>query len=230
MELSNWAPEHSDALRELIAKGMSFSEAARAINSRFNTSYSRSAALGRARRLGLGPDDRQQPSMPTKPAELHEIAESSPNHFRTLSFPWPTPVFKEVVPVKLRCVGIEPRHLSLIELEGGDCRYPYGGDEEGEAITFCGHPRRPGSSYCSPHFHLSRNPIEPHDACRLTAAGGVGMEDSAVSCVADKLKRLPRHHRIAHLRALIGLQPEGCGRRDELSELLHEEISGASID
>ena len=59
MELSNWAPEHSDALREFIAKGMSFSEAAQAINSRFNTSYSRSAALGRARRLRLEADDRQ---------------------------------------------------------------------------------------------------------------------------------------------------------------------------
>jgi CRP-like cAMP-binding protein len=45
MELSNWAPEHSDALRELIAKGLSFSEAAHAINSRFNTSYTRSAAV-----------------------------------------------------------------------------------------------------------------------------------------------------------------------------------------
>jgi GcrA cell cycle regulator len=55
-------------------------------------------------------------------------------------------------------VEIEPRHLSLVELERGDCRYPYGGDSEGEAITFCGHPRRPGSSYCTPHFHLSRNP------------------------------------------------------------------------
>jgi hypothetical protein len=32
MELSNWAPEHSDALRELIARGLSFSEAAQAIN------------------------------------------------------------------------------------------------------------------------------------------------------------------------------------------------------
>jgi GcrA cell cycle regulator len=230
MELSNWAPEHSDALRELIAKGMSFSEAARAINSRFNTSYSRSAALGRARRLGLGPDDRQQPSMPTKPAELYEIAEPSPGHFRALALPWPTPVFKEVAPVKLRCVGIEPRHLSLTELERGDCRYPYGGDEEGETITFCGHPRRPGSSYCSPHFHLSRNPVEPHDACRFTAAGEAGMKETAVSCVADRLKRLPRHHRIAHLRALVGLQPEACGRRDELSELLREEISGASIE
>ena len=134
------------------------------------------------------------------------------------------------MPVKLRCVGIEPRHLSLTELERGDCRYPYGGDEEGEAITFCGHPRRAGSSYCSPHFHLSRNPVEPHDACSFTAAGGAGMEETAVSCVADRLKRLPRHHRIAHLRALIGLQPEGRGRRDELSELLREEISGASIE
>jgi len=230
MELSNWAPEHSDALRELIAKGMSFSEAARAINSRFNTSYSRSAALGRARRLGLGPDGRQQPSMPTKPAELHEIAEPSPSHFRTLALPWPTPVFKEVAPVKLRCVDIEPRHLSLTELERGDCRYPYGGDEEGEAITFCGHPRRPGSSYCSPHFQLSRNPVEPLDVCRFTAAGGAGMKETAVSCVADRLKRLPRHHRIAHLRALIGLQPEGCVRRDELSELLREEMADASIE
>ena len=59
--------------------------------------------------------------------------------------------------LKLRCVGIEPRHLSLIELEVGDCRYPYGGDKDGAAITFCGHPRREGSSYCAAHFHLTRN-------------------------------------------------------------------------
>ena len=170
MELSNWAPEHSDALRELIAKGRSFSEAARAINTRFNTSYSRSAALGRARRLGLGPDDRQQPSMPTKPADLQEIAEPPSSEFRKLALPWPTPVFKEVKPVKLRCVEIEPRHLSLIELERGDCRYPYGGDEEGEAITFCGHPRRPGSSYCTPHFHLSRDPIVPAERATSTVS------------------------------------------------------------
>ena len=105
MELSNWAPEHSDALREFIAKGLSFSEAAQAINSRFNTSYSRSAALGRARRLGLEADDRQQPSMPTKPAELHDIAEPRPSDVRTPALLWPTPVFKEIKPVKLRCVG-----------------------------------------------------------------------------------------------------------------------------
>jgi GcrA cell cycle regulator len=161
MELSNWAPEHSDALRELIAKGMSFSEAAQAINSRFNTSYTRSAALGRARRLRLEADDRQKPSLPTKPVDLRDIAELRPSASRAAALLWPTPVFKEARPVKLRCVAIKPRHLALIQLECGDCRYPYGDDEEGEAITFCGHPRRPGSSYCTPHFHLSRDPIVP---------------------------------------------------------------------
>jgi hypothetical protein len=160
MELSNWAPEHSDALRELIARGLSFSEAAQAINSRFNTSYTRSAALGRARRLRLEADDRQKPSLPTKPVDLHDIAEPCLSASRAAALLWPTPVFKEAKPVKLRCVAIEPRHLALGDLERGDCRYPYGGDEEGEAITFCGHPCRPGSSYCAPHFHLSRNPVE----------------------------------------------------------------------
>lgn len=230
MEQSNWAPEHSHALRELIARGMSFAEAALTINSRFNTSYTRSAALGRARRLGLGADDRRQPSMPTGPAELHEITERGAVNSMPLALPWPVPVFKDVVPVKLRCVGIEPRHLSLNELERGDCRYPYGGDEENEAITFCGHPRRPGSSYCSPHFHLSRDPIELPDGRRSAATGGGDTQTDAVDCAADRLKRLPRRHRIAHLHALTGLQPESGGLRDELSGLLRDEIAGASID
>ena len=64
-------------------------------------------------------------------------------------------------PPKLRCVETDPRHLSLLELEPGDCRYPYGGDEEGEAITFCGQPCSESSSYCAPHFHLTRGPGRP---------------------------------------------------------------------
>jgi GcrA cell cycle regulator len=59
-------------------------------------------------------------------------------------------------PVQLRCVGTSPRLISFVELEPGDCRYPYGGDKDDEPIAFCGHPRRPGSSYCTAHFHLTR--------------------------------------------------------------------------
>ena len=95
---------------------------------------------------------------------------------------------REVKPDKLRCVEIEPRHLSLIDLERGDCRYPYGGDEEGEAITFCGHPRRPGSSYCTPHFHLSRNPDRPPEPSRARPRShrGSGLKAAAASTISSR--------------------------------------------
>ena len=49
--------------------------------------------------------------------------------------------------LRLRCVEIVPRNLTLLELEDNDCRFPYG---EG-TITFCGHPKLKGSAYCGPH-------------------------------------------------------------------------------
>ena len=49
----SWEAAHSQALREYLAKGMSYSEIADAINARFGTAYSRNAAIGRAKRLGL---------------------------------------------------------------------------------------------------------------------------------------------------------------------------------
>ena len=79
---------------------------------------------------------------------------------RSLAEFWPKPpVSERAAALKLRCVGVVPRHLALVDLEPDDCRYPYGGDSEGEPITFCGHPRRAGSSYCVSHFHLTLRPV-----------------------------------------------------------------------
>jgi GcrA cell cycle regulator len=166
MEMTNWAPEHSDALRDYVVRGhMSFSKIARAINAKFKTSYTRNAAIGRAKRMGLAGAVRPEARVPPRPNGPREpLPESRPAEFH-----WPKPVFENAELVELRCVEIEPRHLSLIELERGDCRYPYGGDVDGEPITFCGHPHRPGSSYCTPHFHLSRNPVLPSEPATSTA-------------------------------------------------------------
>jgi len=159
---SNWTAEHCQALREHFARGLSYSEIAAAINAKFKTAYSRNATIGRAKRMGIAISDRpktapkhlpaKQPSKDQAP-QLRRRRED-----RASDFIWPVPVFAPAEMPKLRCVEIDPRHLSLMELERGDCRYPYGGDEEGEAIAFCGHPRRKGSSYCAPHFHLTRGP------------------------------------------------------------------------
>ena len=172
MESTNWAPEHSQALRELLAKGTSFSEAADTINAKFGTWYTRNATIGRAKRMGMADSDRQQPALPgaVRP-EPEKMPERHASEFRTSEFRWPLrpPVFQCVAPAKLRCVEVDPRRLSLLELECNDCRYPYGGNVEGEAITFCGHPRRKGSSYCTAHFRLTSDPVVPAELTVNTA-------------------------------------------------------------
>jgi GcrA cell cycle regulator len=148
-----WADEHSQALGEYLAQGMSFAQIARAINARFDTSYSRNAAIGRAARMGLAcPErpDRPRASPKPRPQPRHKL------RIRVLAEPRkPRRLRERAAALHLRCVGIVPRHLALIELEAGDCRYPYGGDVEGEAITFCGHPKTAGASYCASHVRLT---------------------------------------------------------------------------
>jgi GcrA cell cycle regulator len=151
---------------------MTFSEAARALNERFGTAYSRNAAIGRARRMGLASPERtdgeKRPSA-TKPPDMRRLRQlraksraKSPTKSLAGSAPksMPNPLvklstFERAAALQLRCVAITPKHLALIDLEEGDCRYPYGGDADNEPITFCGHPRREGSSYCTSHFHLT---------------------------------------------------------------------------
>jgi len=166
----NWAEEHTQALREYLAKGLTFSEIAEALNARFNTDYSRNAAIGRARRLGLsGPTKPERPVRPKRRPKARSKGAKKPRAGVPAGPRSRLQVLKRAAALKLRCVGIAPRHLALIDLEDGDCRYPYGGDEEGQPITFCGHPRREGSSYCTSHFHLTSGPdIMPERAAGRT--------------------------------------------------------------
>jgi GcrA cell cycle regulator len=171
MQSNDWPPDHSKALCDLHAKGMSYGEIARVLNARFGTNYTRNATLGRGKRIGLVAPICARPQRPplrrgakpaTRPKTRLEIRFKTPSdQIRPLDerdVPKPQPVVKPARPVKLRCVGISPRLIAFDQLEPGDCRYPYGGDRDGEPITFCGHPRRPGSSYCTPHFDLTRDP------------------------------------------------------------------------
>src|SRR5260370_10435523 len=146
MQSTNWAPEHSEALREYLARGMSYSELGDAINEKSRPAYSRKAAIGRATRMGLGGPDRRKdwpkPPLSAKAPLLRKLRERFAPEFMR-----PMPIFERAETVKLRCVEIDPRHLSMVALQRGDCRYAYGGDDEARATTVCGHPRREGSSY-----------------------------------------------------------------------------------
>ena len=168
---SNWEEAHSAALRELVEKGMPFSEVARTLNERFGTSYTRNAAIGRARRMGLSVPNRVNPSSAFPALKKPDARRIHQKRARILANPLPPLTTQErAAALQLRCVAIMPRHLTLLELEAGDCRYPYGGDAEGEPITFCGHPRREGSSYCPSHFHLTSAPelMEKREGAKTT--------------------------------------------------------------
>ncbi|RZN08494.1 hypothetical protein CWO91_22245 [Bradyrhizobium genosp. SA-3] len=156
MEPGHWPSEHSDALRDYFLKGMSYAAIATGINARFGTAYTRNAVAGRAKRLGLVAVARMT-SPPIVPSLPGEACLPSPRRpaLPNLNLP-PKSATKPAARVKLRCVGVQPRLIPLLELARGDCRYPYGGDKDGEEITFCGHPRQPGSSYCAPHAGLTR--------------------------------------------------------------------------
>lgn len=163
MESAGWPSSHCEALKEFVTRGMSYRDAVAALNARFGTAYSRDAAIGRARRLGLGEQERPEAPPVQAGEQLRRLSERvrTADEFRPREFFRRRPVFERVERVQLRCIEVVPRHLALIELRRGDCRFPYGGDLDGEAITFCGRPRREGSSYCAPHFHLTREPVVP---------------------------------------------------------------------
>jgi len=156
MQSWSWAPQHCDALRELVTAGLSFAEAAVALNKRFGTAYSRNAVIGRAKRMKLAV--RARPRQASKIKIRRREPAASESAARRTETGASAPAARHTQPVKLRYVGIQPRLLRFDELADGDCRYPYGGDRDGEAITFCGHPRFRGTSYCAPHFHLTRGP------------------------------------------------------------------------
>ena len=51
------------------------------------------------------------------------------------------------------------------------------------------------------------------------------MSPTPIRVVTERMKPLPRRHRIAHLRALIGLRPLHATHRRELAALLRDEMT-----
>jgi len=124
MEPGHWPSEHSDALRDYILKGMSYAEIGRQINARFGAAYTRNAVAGRAKRLGLiasAPVTSPSivPSLPPGACLVSPHRLALPN--LNLS---PKSALKPAASVKLRCVGVQPRLILLVELAPGDFSVP----------------------------------------------------------------------------------------------------------
>ena len=89
--------------------------------------------IGKRRKKTEAAAPRQGPLQPARsPDRQVYVAPSKPPPPRV---PLPAPV--------------AARHLSVLELREGDCRYPVSGERS--PFTFCGAPAAPGSSWCPHH-------------------------------------------------------------------------------
>src|SRR5580700_474500 len=114
MQSMEWPPEHCDALREFLVGGLSYAATAKAINARFDAGYSRSATIGRARRMGLAGSNRPQVLLRPRPNSNAPVRPKL--HRKPFYKPWPDmPAFNRVE-VKLRVVEHDPGIIGLLEL------------------------------------------------------------------------------------------------------------------
>src|SRR5262249_19980054 len=111
-----WAPEHSDALRDCLSQGMSYGQAASAINTKCGTEFPRNAAVGRAKGLGfIAAAVRKVARRPPVSKVRHTPV---PQGMARAGYLAPAALVPEPAkPVKLRCVGIKPRLLAFADLE-----------------------------------------------------------------------------------------------------------------
>lgn len=132
-----WNEQRVEQLKTFNAEGVSAS----IIGGKLGTT--RCAVLGKLNRLGLSnPRQKAPPKQPVQRKPIIRIIRMNGNSDKMR-------VMQSVTGAPFICVPVNvvPLNKTLLELEPGECRQPYG---DGEYV-FCAHPVREGSSYCEVH-------------------------------------------------------------------------------
>lgn len=163
-----WTTEREQAARTLFNLNASASEAAADLSIQFGLSVTRNAVIGLWYRRKWSAPNRQPrfrpsavprrasalakrervviivpPTHTTEKVRIQRLIAASHNTMRVIETTQQT-----VAP--LREVAVEPQNLDLLDLQHGQCRYPFGNGP----FRFCGHPVEPGRPYCVPHQAL----------------------------------------------------------------------------
>lgn len=159
-----WTQDRTEKLTALWHAGMSSSEIAAELGA-----LSRNAVCGKLARLGLMGREPDATSHRTRSVRAATNAMKG-HHVGALAYR----VIRRLNATagnyeqrQLNAADVEPLHVPFLALRASSCRYPYGGDN-GQPITFCGHDRIEGHSYCEPHYRLCW--VKPQERKQ----GGVG--------------------------------------------------------
>ena len=160
--VSPWAnPAVVDRLKELWSTH-SASQIVGQLFNEFRVIVTRSGVVGKLHRLGIGIEAKTNLHPMTRDRIETIDGQIRPRIRRSRAPLTRKPAVRHESPElkAMRCAEITPLGLTLLELEHGQCRYPYGETGEGTGVTFCGHPALKDRSYCSAHFALSVKPTK----------------------------------------------------------------------
>lgn len=152
MAAEDWTPDRIAMLRRLCAEGLSFDTIGGLMG------ISRSAAIGKAKRLGIQ-------KFPAKPSPRQRPVTACGKRILT-----PRIVTSE--PVKAADDAPAPLMVPLLDLEPNMCRWPCG-DPRDPAFGFCGHEARTGSSWCEHHYRRA------FAGCPSVSRGKLPMREAA---------------------------------------------------
>lgn len=176
-ETSPWTEERLQQLKKLYTDPRiewSFSE----IAAKLGGGLSRNACIGKAHRLGLerrsGGLKPPQPDPITRRVRSQGVGASVQKINAAKAAPKAPAIKPE--PFVMASTDIVPLNRTIFDLQENECRFVYG-DEPAE-MTFCGHSKMKGSSYCVSHHRLCMAGIPqrrggPHPGEFGKAKGGV---------------------------------------------------------
>jgi GcrA cell cycle regulator len=135
----NWGPVEIARLRELAAGDDRPSAAD--IAKRFR-GHSRNSIIGACHRNGIKLPNAFDPDNPRQKQNRRKHNRKKPKSWE----PKPMPD-----PIQLVFADVVPLNIDLLDLDKGQCRYPYGDGP----FLFCGHPAQAESKYCPAHHRLT---------------------------------------------------------------------------
>jgi hypothetical protein len=155
----NWSDTRIALLTELWLSGVTGGEIGRQMG------VSRSACMGKLRRLGLLRQDRPRMPIVRRAARVLKSSEQVSKRPNKQPLPPPEP-YRAPPPPPLP----PPGSYRLLDLRHNSCRWPEG---DGPIYVFCGRPQAPNSSYCSEHHVRSMSGLArgvPHLSRSVTQA------------------------------------------------------------
>lgn len=152
---STWTDQAIALIKELW-EDHSAGEIADKLGSAGHGYFTRNAVRGKLFRLGLTVKQKSKPHPQTavnlvprvRAPRAHQVGAEASKIANAIKRNQKRPELRPEFFVCQDVADIEPRHLSLLELEPNDCRWPTSNDLP---HTFCALPKLAGCSYCPAH-------------------------------------------------------------------------------